>query len=202
MGTDDLSEAIAGSKRVFDESKRTSAVIVTSCDANCMESLLEPWLWGLRSVDAYDQHAIVVANGLAALKPCQELQTRYGHTCLLDKMCIKDGVEVAHAAQAGQFNFKAQGYTMALMQKLVWAQVILQHGVSVLWLDMDVLLLRDPLPMMLSYTGADFMVAGERCEPRYKMDADAELHQHGKPFHQNGETGGMHDASPIYQYHG
>ncbi len=99
------------------------------------------------------QHTVVMGVTAGAERHCAELQQDYSHVCLAD------AASGLHDGELSYPSHQAFAYGMAKMKYIVNA---LTTGSDVLYLDADVVVLRDPFPVLLK-SGADIAVAVSDC---------------------------------------
>mmetsp|Transcript_18924 Transcript_18924/g.40745 ORF Transcript_18924/g.40745 Transcript_18924/m.40745 type:complete len:477 (+) Transcript_18924:120-1550(+) len=184
MNTTQLSHAIkqAAWRKVIN-GQEERAIILVSCDLYCMENLLEPYLAYLQHAKGApaNRHAIIVSNGEDAHAFCTVLQAQYSHQCVLDRLC-NPYVHMEH----GGIHYRNAAYYLALVQKLIWAVEVLRRGVAVLWLDLDIVVLSNPLEHLYRWPDADFMISPETWHWNRPFAGEVQQWDPSLPWAQNG----------------
>jgi len=157
------------------------AVFLSSCDLDCLEYLLEPWLAYLKHARGgpLDQHAVIVGNGIQAYVFCEHLRLRYNHRCVLDLWCYR------HAQNNGRMKFGDRAYFFALVQKLLWAKEVVDNGVGAFWVDLDVVVKGNLMEYAHRWPDADFIISAEYWDKGTIFEGDA-LKFTGGAWVQNG----------------
>ncbi|GAX80149.1 hypothetical protein CEUSTIGMA_g7587.t1 [Chlamydomonas eustigma] len=146
--------------------EQDAAIILTSCDYKCLSLLLEPFMNNIRAAKGGDltQYFVVLCYGLEALSVCKGSQDTYHHACLLLEIINPDPSHELKAADlSGGMAFSGPLYKLALLQKLACVEAFLMRfNVPVLWMDLDILVFKNPLSFLLSPVPApDLITAAE-----------------------------------------
>ncbi|GLC73578.1 hypothetical protein PLESTF_001393300 [Pleodorina starrii] len=119
-----------------------------------LESLSRAVLTGGRhSGQALDSRVVLVAWSLDAMNACRRLQANYRHQCVRDSQ---------HTAATGSFSFHDTGFNSLGFAKVKYILNGLSAGHDVVFLDTDIVVLRDPLPYLLGHA-ADLFGSMEKC---------------------------------------
>ncbi|PNH09311.1 hypothetical protein TSOC_004077 [Tetrabaena socialis] len=108
---------------------------------------------GRHAGETLDARLVLVAWSAEALQMCRALQTQYRHQCVRD---------AEHTAATGSFGFHSEGFNSLGFAKIKYILNGLSAGHDVVFLDTDIVLLRDPLPHFLS-RGGDLLGSMEKC---------------------------------------
>ncbi|GAX84654.1 hypothetical protein CEUSTIGMA_g12075.t1 [Chlamydomonas eustigma] len=131
---------------------------------------------------SFTKHVVAVAIGPKALQICNLNQSGWGHQCVLDTYCFMDSTTNPSA----QMKFNSLLYNMATVQKIVWAREVIKLGFSAFFVDMDVILLRNPLPWLgATFHHADMAFSSENCAPWAGFQEDYIRWRPGQVFWQN-----------------
>ncbi|EFJ49793.1 hypothetical protein VOLCADRAFT_117113 [Volvox carteri f. nagariensis] len=96
---------------------------------------------------------VLVAWSQDAMKACQALQATYNHQCVRDAQ---------HTAATGSFVFHDTGFNSLGFAKVKYILNGLSLGHDVVFLDTDIVVMRDPLPYLLVHD-ADLFGSMEKC---------------------------------------
>ncbi|GFR47444.1 hypothetical protein Agub_g9167 [Astrephomene gubernaculifera] len=161
---------------ISEASCRKSLVIIGMANEEALNHTVPLFLESLRRVQITSgQHAgqtldgrlVLVAWSLEALAACSALQATYSHQCVRD---------AEHPSPKGSFGFHSHGFNVLGFAKIKYILNGLSAGHDVVFLDTDLLLLRDPLPYLLGQ-GGDMYGAMEKC-----MVVNASLHLHAREY--------------------
>ncbi|GLI61986.1 hypothetical protein VaNZ11_004553 [Volvox africanus] len=108
---------------------------------------------GRQEGQAFDGRVVLVAWSLDAMRACRDLQAKYKHHCVRDAQ---------HTAATGSFSFHDTGFNSLGFAKVKYILNGLSAGHDVVFLDTDIVLLRDPVPYLLRH-GADLFGSMEKC---------------------------------------
>ncbi|GFR47501.1 hypothetical protein Agub_g9230 [Astrephomene gubernaculifera] len=117
-----------------------------------------------------DGALVLVGWSAGAVAACRALQAEFRH------QCVRDAEHAAAAALGGSFGFHDSGFNSLGFAKIKYILNGLSAGHDVVFLDTDLLLLRDPLPYLLGQ-GGDMYGAMEKC-----MVVNASLHLHAREY--------------------
>lgn len=147
------------------------AVMITSCDSQCLEDTFEPFIRSIQqSKDGdFSQHLVIVCIRQAALSVCQKLQQQgHKHHCLLDPGCSPP-----FSSGPGGMEFLGPDYNLALLQKTRLAAAILQLNISVAWTDMDMTYFQNPLRFLFEAApDADLVIQSEEWDRDSSFSGD------------------------------
>ncbi|GIM03266.1 hypothetical protein Vretimale_7937 [Volvox reticuliferus] len=135
-----------------------SYAVLTMANFAVMESLIPQLLESLHRIDlstntgasdSLARHTLVVGISTEALQACIRLRRRYKNGCL------SDGISGLYEGDNRYPDFKYLAYGMA---KLKYIVNVLSTGTTVLYVDADVVFLRNPFPDLLA-SSTDIAVA-------------------------------------------
>ncbi|KAK9835027.1 hypothetical protein WJX81_005124 [Elliptochloris bilobata] len=147
-------------------------VILTSGNKFMLGRLLPRFLKAVKHTLTGDvsNHVVVVALGPSARNVCSGLTARYSHQCVEDPSW--DGPE-------GQYDIGDEWFAAVSMNKLELVLNVMTLGYSVLWMDLDVVAYRNPLPYLIGLS-VDVAVPNSRCADTHDevpLSAGAPLEQ-------------------------
>ncbi|GAX72695.1 hypothetical protein CEUSTIGMA_g151.t1 [Chlamydomonas eustigma] len=155
------------------------AVMLSTCDIYCFQNLLEPFLWALEHSRDGDltRHLVLVGNGVNAFLHCDKQRSIFKHQCVLDSWCLPPQAGFTSASNVSltpdRASFKSPLYFYALVQKMAWATEVVQLGVSVLWVDLDITLFADPMKFLFTTApDADVVLNSEDWGGEYSFNGD------------------------------
>lgn len=181
MDLEQLKDAVALSALAYkvQGGEERRAVFISSCDTLCIQKLFRLFMFGMEHARSRDlsKHFILVGNGLAAYTTCAQLRSEgFHHRCVLDLFCghLEPGRATKGFIHAhGDISFGAIGYSFSLVQKLRWTAEVLRLGVDTFWVDLDVVVLRDPMEFVAQFYGqADHLMNWEHCDQGWRFDGD------------------------------
>ncbi|KAG2500641.1 hypothetical protein HYH03_001408 [Edaphochlamys debaryana] len=109
---------------------------------------------GRQRGERLDSHLVLVAWADEALGLCRGMQGGgYGHKCVQDE---------EHLVKHGSFGFHDMGFNALGFAKIKYILNGLSLGHDVVFLDTDIVVLRDPVPYFLS-RNADLLAMHEKC---------------------------------------
>lgn len=189
-----------------------TAVIISTCNIECMQSMLTPWLDSLKHARGLDlsRHAIVVAIGLPAYMYCEAARQNYRHYCVFDKHCVEEDMHRYRSKEEAEqekqkdsaktMGFGSWGWSWASNQRTVWVNHVLARNFSVLHLDMDIHVYQNPFPFFGSLPDGDMLISSEFCINWTYFEGDAHLHRPGEPFEQNTGVYYMRTSTRTIQF--
>lgn len=136
-----------------------SLVILTACDEICLRACLPTFL-SRQMVDT--SKIVVIAQDKSGHTYCRGLEGR--HRCSLEQLsCILSGL-TCPPTNENLMTFLSPAYRASLLLKAkILLAVVTEFELNILWIDLDVVLLQNPLPALLNYSqGADMLIASER----------------------------------------
>ncbi|GIL61302.1 hypothetical protein Vafri_15698 [Volvox africanus] len=140
----------------------SSLIILAMANEEALKRTVPIFLDSLRRVkvsggtDAgktFDGRLVLVAWSREALAMCRELQANYSHHCVRD---------AEHAAGKKSLGFHTDGFNALGFAKIKYILNGLSAGHDVMFLDADIIMMRDPLPYFYDH-GGDMYVMMEKC---------------------------------------
>ncbi|GIL79167.1 hypothetical protein Vretimale_16708 [Volvox reticuliferus] len=140
----------------------SSLVILAMANEEALLRTVPIFLRSLRGVNVssgtdagktFDGRLVMVAWSRDALVMCRELQAEYSHHCVRD---------AEHAAGKNSLGFHTDGFNALGFAKIKYILNGLSAGHDVMFLDADIIMLRDPLPYFYDH-GADIYAMMEKC---------------------------------------